>query len=50
MNKKLLQFWDFIKTAALWSFVVLLKGLKIAVEEAIVVLNKLQTFLTKETL
>jgi len=48
MKAKLAQVWDFIKAAALWSFKVALRGLKVLVEETILVLQKLDTVLTKD--
>ena len=48
MKAKLAQVWDFIKAAALWSFKVVLRGLKVVVEETILVLQKLDVVLTKD--
>jgi hypothetical protein len=45
MKNKLLQLADFLKAVALWSFKVFLKGIKIVVEETIIVLQKLNTLL-----
>ena len=47
MKTKLLQLLDFFKAAALWSFKILLRALKVVVEESIVVLQALDTLLTK---
>jgi hypothetical protein len=49
MKVKLAQIWDFIKAAALWSFKVILRGIKVVVEETILVLQKLDIVLTKES-
>ena len=49
MKAKLLQVADFLKAAALWSFKVLLRGIKVVVEETILVLQKLDTALTKNS-
>ena len=49
MKTKLGQVWDFIKAAALWSFKVILRGIKVVVEETIYVLQKLDAVLTKDT-
>jgi len=49
MKVKLAQIWDFIKAAALWSFKVVLRGIKVVVEETILVLQKLDIVLTKES-
>ena len=48
MKTKLSQIWDFIKAVALWSFKVVLRGLKVLVEETILVLQKLDAVLTKD--
>ena len=47
MKVKLLQVLDFLKAVALWSFKVLLRAIKVAVEEAVIVLQKLDAVLTK---
>jgi len=49
MKAKLLQLVDLIKKAALYSFKVVLRGLKVLTEETIIVLQALDTLLTKET-
>lgn len=46
MKAKLLQVADFLKAAALWSFKVILRAIKVLVEETILVLQKLDTVLT----
>ena len=46
MKTKLLQVADFLKAAALWSFKVILRAIKVLVEETILVLQKLDTVLT----
>ena len=46
MKTKLLQVADFLKEAALWSFKVILRAIKVLVEETILVLQKLDTVLT----
>ena len=46
MKAKLLQVADFLKAVALWSFKVILRGIKVVVEETILVLQKLDTVLT----
>jgi len=48
MKAKLLQVLDFLKSVALWSFKVVLRGLKVLVEETILVLQKLDAVLTKD--
>jgi len=48
MKTKLAQIWDFIKAVALWSFKVVLRGIKVVVEETILVLQKLDAVLTKD--
>jgi hypothetical protein len=47
MKNKLLQLADFFKAVALWAFKVLLRGIKVLVEETILVLQKLDAVLTK---
>jgi len=47
MKAKLLQISDFLKAVALWTFKVLLRGIKVVVEETILVLQKLDTVLTR---
>jgi hypothetical protein len=47
MKAKLLQIADFLKAVALWTFKVLLRGIKVLVEETILVLQKLDAVLTK---
>jgi len=47
MKVKLSQVLDFLKAVALWSFKVTLRALKVLVEETILVLQKLDTVLTK---
>ena len=47
MKAKLLQVKDFLKAVALWSFKVALRALKVLVEETILVLQKLDTVLTR---
>jgi len=49
MKVKLAQVWDLLKAVALWSFKVFLRGLKVVVEETILVLQKLDAVLTKDT-
>jgi hypothetical protein len=49
MKVKLAQIWDFLKAVVLWSFKVVLRGLKVLVEETINVLQKLDLVLTKES-
>jgi hypothetical protein len=49
MQAKLLQIADFLKAVALWSFKVVLRGIKVVVEETILVLQKLDTVLTKDS-
>ena len=46
MKTKLLQLLDFLKTAAIYSFKIALRVIKVIVEESIVVLQKLDTLLT----
>ena len=48
MKAKLAQVWDFIKAVALCSLKVALRGLKVLVEETILVLQKLDVVLTKD--
>jgi hypothetical protein len=47
MKAKLLQVLDFLKAAALWLFKITLRAIKVIVEETILVLQKLDTVLTK---
>ena len=47
MKNKLLQLADFLKAAALWVFKITLRAIKVVVEETILVLQKLDTVLTK---
>jgi hypothetical protein len=47
MNIKLLQLWDLIQSAGLWTFKVALRAFKALVEETIYLLQKLDTLLTK---
>jgi hypothetical protein len=47
MKAKLSQIVDLLKAAALWSFKVILRAIKVLVEETIYVLQKLDTVLTK---
>ena len=47
MNIKLLQLWDLVQSAGLWIFKVILRALKVLVEETIYLLQKLDTLLTK---
>ena len=47
MKEKLVQLVDFLKSAALWIIKILLKSVKALVEETIVLLQKLDTLLTK---
>ena len=47
MKVKLEQVLDLLKAAALWAFKVILRGIKVVVEETIVVLQKLDAVLTK---
>jgi len=47
MKTKLLQLTDFLKAAALWLFKITLRAIKVIVEETIIVLQKLDTVLTK---
>ena len=49
MKVKLLQLLDLLKAVALWSFKVILRGIKVVVEETILVLQKLDALLTKDT-
>ena len=49
MKAKLLQLADFLKAAALWAFKILLKAIKAAIEETVILLQKLDALLTKET-
>jgi len=49
MKAKLLQLLDLIKKAALWAFKVALRALKVLTEETIIVLQALDTLLTKES-
>ena len=49
MKTKLLQIWELIKAALLWTFKILLRGFKIVVEETIYVLQKLDAVLAKDT-
>ena len=49
MKVKLLQLLDLLKAVALWSFKVILRGMKVVVEETILVLQKLDALLTKDT-
>jgi hypothetical protein len=48
MKVKLSQVLDFLKAVGLWSFKVVLRGLKVLVEETILVLQKLDKVLTKD--
>jgi hypothetical protein len=47
MKNKLLQLADFFKAVALWLFKITLRAIKVIVEETIIVLQKLDTVLTK---
>jgi hypothetical protein len=47
MKVKLSQVLDFLKAAALWSFKIALRAIKVIVEETILVLQKLDAVLTK---
>ena len=49
MKAKLIQLGDLLKKVALWAFKVVLKALKVAVEETIIVLQALDKFLTNES-
>jgi hypothetical protein len=49
MKAKLLQLLDLIKKAVLWAFKVVLRGIKVLTEETIIVLQALDTLLTKES-
>lgn len=46
MKTKLLQLLDFLKAAVIYSFKILLRVIKVVVEESIIVLQKLDTLLT----
>ena len=48
MKAKLIQTLDLLKKVALWAFKVALRGIKVLVEETIIVLTALDTLLTKE--
>ena len=48
MKNKLIQTFDLLKKVALWAFKVALRGIKVLVEETIIVLTALDTLLTKE--
>jgi len=48
MKAKLSQVLDFLKAVVLWSFKVVLRALKVLVEETILVLQKLDAVLTKD--
>jgi hypothetical protein len=50
MKTKLIQMYDLTKKVALWAFKVALRGIKALVEETIIVLQALDTLLTKETI
>ena len=47
MKAKLIQISDFLQSVALWTFKVFLRGLKVVVEETVLVLQKLDAVLTK---
>ena len=48
MKAKLIQTLDLLKKVALWAYKVALRGIKVLVEETIIVLSTLDTLLTKE--
>ena len=48
MKTKLTQAYDLLKKMALWALKVALRGLKALVEETIIVLQALDTLLTKQ--
>ena len=47
MKAKLEQVLDLLKAVALWTFKVILRGIKVVVEETVLVLQKLNAVLTK---
>jgi len=47
MKTKLIQTLDLIKKVALWAFKVALRGIKVVVEETIIVLTALDLLLTR---
>ena len=47
MKAKLIQIGDFLQSVVLWTFKVILRGLKVVVEETVLVLQKLDAVLTK---
>ena len=49
MKAKLIQTIDLLKKVALWAFKVALRGIKVITEETIIVLQALDTLLTKES-
>ena len=49
MKAKLIQLLDLLKKAALYVFKVVLRGIKVLTEETIIVLQALDTLLTKES-
>ena len=49
MKAKLIQTLDLLKKVALWAFKVALRGIKVVTEETIIVLQALDTLLTKES-
>jgi len=49
MKAKLLQLLDLLNKASLWAFKVILRALKVLTEETIIVLQALDTLLTKES-
>jgi hypothetical protein len=47
MKDKLIQTFDLLKKIALWTFKVVLRALKVLTEETIIVLQALDTLLTR---
>ena len=47
MKLKLIQTFDLLKKVALWAFKVALRGIKVLTEETIIVLQALDTLLTR---
>ena len=47
MKAKLIQTLDLLKKVALWAFKVALRGIKVVTEETIIVLQALDTLLTR---
>jgi len=47
MKTKLIQLLDFLKTAGIYLFKIAFRALKVVVEESIILLQKLDTLLTR---